>query len=388
MADTCAGLHAAHDLRDKSGELLNVVHRDVSPQNILVSTKGQAKLIDFGIAKARDRVSENTSAGFLKGKILYMAPEQAVGKPVDRRSDVWAIGAVMYHMLAGVPPFEGANQLATLHLLVQDGTVPPLPEHVPPQVSDVIQRALVRDVDARIGTAEELQRMLERAMVSSGHTALQSDVASFVSTQLQDRVDARRKAVNLALEAAKHRQKLQQMLQPPSADSSSGIGSPLRTRHGTAAPSSGSLPGASPPGAFVPDDIPSSATLGSAAVVSARPAMSSRGKQLAIVGSVVAACAIIGSLALGMRMARSERHEAAPVQTSPPVETQPPLPAVTIPPPPPALLSATATTAAPPPHSVPVTTTTATAAPVTKTSVKKATPKSTTASTKTVDDGF
>ncbi len=96
LADTCGGLEAAHELRDKAGKLLGVVHRDVSPQNILVNSKGDAKLIDFGIVKALDRVSAETSSGLLKGKIQYMAPEQAIGKRVDRRSDVWALGAVLY----------------------------------------------------------------------------------------------------------------------------------------------------------------------------------------------------------------------------------------------------------------------------------------------------
>jgi serine/threonine-protein kinase len=220
MADTCAGLHAAHELHDRSGELLNVVHCDVSPQNILVSTKGQVKLIDFGIAKPRDRVAGDANTGLLNGKILYMAPEQALGKPVDRRADVWAIGAVLHHMLAGVPPFEGSNQLATLQLLTEDGDPPPLPAHVPPRVAEVVRRALVKDASKRVATAEELQRMLDRAMAECGQTAVQADVASFVNEQLVDRVEARRKAMDLALDAAKQRAKLQQMLKPPEPESS------------------------------------------------------------------------------------------------------------------------------------------------------------------------
>src|SRR5262249_6532400 len=85
MADACGALHAAHELRDAEGALLSVVHRDVSPQNVLVSTKGVAKVIDFGIAKARDRVGGDTSTGQVKGKVRYMAPEQAMGRSIDRR---------------------------------------------------------------------------------------------------------------------------------------------------------------------------------------------------------------------------------------------------------------------------------------------------------------
>src|SRR2546430_11137552 len=105
VKDACAGLHAAHELCDPRGQVLGVVHRDVSPHNILVNSNGAAKVIDFAVAKARDRHAEETSTGILKGKIHYMAPEQAMGKPVDRRADVWAIGAILYRMLAGKAPF-------------------------------------------------------------------------------------------------------------------------------------------------------------------------------------------------------------------------------------------------------------------------------------------
>ncbi len=118
------------------------MHRDVSPQNVLVSTKGVAKLIDFGIAKARDRVAGDTNAETLKGKVRYMAPEQAQGHAVDRRADVWAVGAIMYHLLAGKPPFDGDNDMQTLLLLTSGRPPPPLPQTVHPAVAAVVGRAL------------------------------------------------------------------------------------------------------------------------------------------------------------------------------------------------------------------------------------------------------
>ena len=92
MADACAGLHAAHELSDSHGENLGVVHRDVSPQNILVTAAGAVKVIDFGVAKARNRRAGETAEGVVKGKVRYMAPEQVKNENVDRRADIWAIG--------------------------------------------------------------------------------------------------------------------------------------------------------------------------------------------------------------------------------------------------------------------------------------------------------
>src|SRR5207247_8603507 len=136
---TCGGLHAAHELTDATGHSLDLVHRDVSPQNILLSPNGVAKLIDFGIAKARGRLGEDTNAGLLKGKIHYMAPEQATGRHVDRRADVFSLGAILYHLLSGKPPFDGANQLAILHRLTSKQPPMPLPPTVHPSIAAVVR---------------------------------------------------------------------------------------------------------------------------------------------------------------------------------------------------------------------------------------------------------
>jgi eukaryotic-like serine/threonine-protein kinase len=222
LADTCGGLHAAHELQGEDGRPLNVVHRDVSPQNILVTMNGIAKLIDFGIAKARDRVSEDTNDGVLKGKIHYMAPEQAVGKQVDRRSDIWAVGSILYSLLAGKPPYEGENHLATLHLLVSGRPPEPLPDAVPPEVSDVVHRALSHDPSARFATAAEMQAALEAAMVAAKLVTTTSDVAVFVREHMADRAKKRKEAMDLALSAASQREKVARMLEKAGSDSSSG----------------------------------------------------------------------------------------------------------------------------------------------------------------------
>jgi serine/threonine-protein kinase len=213
LADACAGLHAAHELCDMGGHLLNVVHRDVSPQNILVNNKGIVKVIDFGVAKARDRHADETTSGILKGKIQYMAPEQAVGKTVDRRADIWAIGAILYRMLSGRSPYEAENQLATLHLLSSGVPPAPLPPEVPRPVAAVIRRALTHNVDGRYATAAELQTALEAAMRAAQCMTRSSDVAAYVGERLLPRALARKEALALALKSAAERSRVAKVFQ-------------------------------------------------------------------------------------------------------------------------------------------------------------------------------
>ncbi len=230
FADACGGLHAAHELTDKTGRPLGVVHRDVSPQNILVSSKGNAKLIDFGIAKALVRLSGETNAGLLKGKIQYMAPEQAMGRPLDRRADVWAAGACLYYLLCGAPPFDGENQLATLHLLTGGNPPPPLPTSIPDTVRALVFRALAFDPSLRTPSAADLQRQLEQAMLGCGVYTMTSDVAAFVARELGDRAEARKHAIDVALNAASTRAHVNtRILSTSSSTSDSGTGTPIKS---------------------------------------------------------------------------------------------------------------------------------------------------------------
>ncbi len=200
LAEACAGLHAAHELCDEAGRPLGVVHRDVSPQNILIGSNGVAKVIDFGVAKARGRAAEDTSAGTIKGKLHYMAPEQAIGTVVDRRADVWAIGAVLYRLLANRPAYEGDNALATLNLLISRMPPPDLPSTVPSAVTSVVMKALAPDPNDRYATAAELQRELEKILHDSPLSTTNRDVAAFVATHLGPQLAARRSAISAALE--------------------------------------------------------------------------------------------------------------------------------------------------------------------------------------------
>ncbi len=208
MADACAGLHAAHELEDDDGALLGVVHRDVSPQNVLVSTRGVAKVIDFGVAKARDRLSGETHGDTLKGKVQYMPPEQALGLPVDRRADVWAVGAVLYHLITGKPPFEADNEIQTIFMITSGRRPAPLPAEVPACVQDIVHRALSHKAEARYATAAQLQQALEDAIVETRLAGTTSAVAAFVEEIAGDRAEKRKEAIAIGLKAAEDREKV------------------------------------------------------------------------------------------------------------------------------------------------------------------------------------
>jgi serine/threonine-protein kinase len=205
VADVCAGLAAAHDLRDREGRPLGVVHRDVSPQNVLVTTRGIPKLIDFGVAKARDRLSEESSAGTFKGKVQYMAPEQILGHELDARADVWGIGAVLYHVVAGRPPFDEGSSIATLQKVMRGGAPAPLPRDVPGPIAELVLRCLRHDPETRVGSAAALRAELETAMRVSGILATTDDVASYYAALLSDAERARRQALEAAVAAADRR---------------------------------------------------------------------------------------------------------------------------------------------------------------------------------------
>ncbi len=222
VADACAGLHAAHELKNERGEPLNVVHRDVSPSNVLLSVSGEVKLIDFGVAKAVDRIAPETAAGVIKGKVAYMSPEQALGKAVDRRADIWSAGIMLYHLLAGRTPYEGDNQIQTLHQVVQG--LPPEPiKGIPPEVAEIAYTALSYAADGRYATADEMQRAVEAALVKCCGPTTQSDVATYVNSKMSERVARRRRTIQRALEAAEQRKQLAHEFESAIEQSSSSM---------------------------------------------------------------------------------------------------------------------------------------------------------------------
>ncbi|HEY8432255.1 MAG TPA: serine/threonine-protein kinase [Sandaracinaceae bacterium] len=154
-AKIAEALHAAHETRDELGHELGIVHRDVSPSNVLLGVRGDVKLIDFGVARARKRLAR-TMPGCVKGKLAYMAPEQLAGVNVDRRADVFALGVVLWEMLALRRLFHAADDLETILRIRDPAPVPPPSLHradVPAQLDDVVATMLARHLEERFSTA-------------------------------------------------------------------------------------------------------------------------------------------------------------------------------------------------------------------------------------------
>ena len=215
VVDTCAGLQAAHDLRGPDGAGLEIVHRDLSTHNILVDDHGTVKLIDFGIAKANARLTE-TASGMTKGKIPYMAPEQALGGFVDRRADLWSLGAVLYVLLTGKYPFDGANDATRLMGKLSGDPPTPLPDSVPAALRAVVDRTLSFYREQRYASAAELAAALDAAVPK----ASTEEVARFFAAQLGPAIKARKHIVEHALAAANARNRARELLSgsrtPPS----------------------------------------------------------------------------------------------------------------------------------------------------------------------------
>jgi predicted Ser/Thr protein kinase len=176
-----AGLDYAHRQQDLDGRPLGIVHRDISPQNILVTYDGFVKLIDFGVAKAAGKLIQ-TRSGVLKGKYSYMSPEQASGDPVDGRSDIFALGITLYEITCGTRLFKKENELETLHAVIACNVVPPH-EIVPGYdraLEAIIMKALAYDPEQRYTTAGELERDLEQYLIARGHPTSASHLATFM----------------------------------------------------------------------------------------------------------------------------------------------------------------------------------------------------------------
>ncbi len=176
-----SALDYAHRRRDAEGQDLNIVHRDVSPQNILISYEGEIKLCDFGIAKAASKASR-TQSGALKGKIQYMSPEQAWGKPIDRRSDLFSLGVVLHEMLTGERLFRGDTDITVLEKVRSAEVIPPsrMNPEVPTNLDAIVLKALAKDPDERYANASDLLRDLDSVLYSYTPAPGSADVAIYL----------------------------------------------------------------------------------------------------------------------------------------------------------------------------------------------------------------
>jgi serine/threonine-protein kinase len=182
-AQVAAGLSHAHRLKSPDGEPFNLVHRDVTPHNVLLSLDGAVKLTDFGIAKAGNKL---TQPGVLKGKFAYMSPEQARGEAVDARTDVFALGIVLWEMLTGGRLFDGDSELAVLRAVQESAIASParLNPDVPEDLDKVVATALDRDPAARFQSAAELERALAQCVLRHARSVDDTDVSTFVRRAL------------------------------------------------------------------------------------------------------------------------------------------------------------------------------------------------------------
>jgi serine/threonine protein kinase len=201
-AQVAAGLHYAHRAKSREGEPLHLVHRDVTPHNVLLSFDGAVKLTDFGIAKVANKL---TQPGVLKGKFAYMSPEQARGESVDARTDVFALGVVLWEMLTGGRLFDGESEMAVLRAVQESVIAPParLNPDVPEDLDEVVCIALERDPEARYQSAGELERALAQCVLHRATSVDDTDVGTFVPSPSSSRHRPRCRSARAAAPAVR-----------------------------------------------------------------------------------------------------------------------------------------------------------------------------------------
>ena len=187
VSDALAGLHYAHELRDYDGKPLNVIHRDISPHNLFVTYEGQVKVVDFGIAKAASS-SSKTEVGVLKGKLSYMAPEQAMGEAMDRRADIYAMGVVLWEALT-LKRFASEESVSARIARMFSNDVPRMSAEVPgidPRLDELVAKALDRDPAKRFQTAAEMRTALEGWISQTGATVRQEEIGQNLGEMFKD----------------------------------------------------------------------------------------------------------------------------------------------------------------------------------------------------------
>jgi len=200
IEEACEGLHAAHESREANGQLLNVVHRDVSPRNLFMTYSGVVKVVDFGIASARQRV-HRTATGNLKGTMPYMAPEQVTGGEVDRRLDIWGLGVVLWELLTLERLFRRETEVETMYaVLVGDIPAPSdRRQGIPPELDAIVMKALQRDPEKRWQTAREMGQALSAFASEQSARVGAADLSNWMEELFPDGEVEKRELMELAL---------------------------------------------------------------------------------------------------------------------------------------------------------------------------------------------
>jgi serine/threonine protein kinase len=325
IADAAAGLDFAHALKDEHGEPYGIVHRDISPQNILVTFEGGVKVIDFGVAKAQGRMT-HTRTGALKGKYSYMSPEQVNGEPVDSRTDIFALGIVLHELLTSLRLFKAESDVSTIERVKKAPIPAPsqLNPSLPKGLDGIVLTALERDVSKRYQTAQQFRLALEDWLVQERMSASSAHLAEFLKQVYRERLEAESKHGPLLGEAEPQavpiggRRPISGASQPgalaaPHAAQPAGLpfplepqASPAQAREGGAAtrnertPSRQTNPGSASGKSDVPPDDPSRA-----------PTETGPGgprAQRLMVGIAVAAA--VGALSIAMLWPRAKEQAA------------------------------------------------------------------------------
>ncbi len=191
VRQACLGLQYAHTKTDVAGRPLNIVHCDISPQNIIVSFDGEAKVLDFGVARATSNYERQESKNTVKGKLPYMSPEQVTGKPLDARTDVYAAGTVLWELVTGRRRYRRMENREIFKDIIEGSAPPPNrwnPE-IPEQLDAVILKALIKNPDARFQTAEQFASALDEATRVTGQESTPEDLAAFMRDLFGERIE-------------------------------------------------------------------------------------------------------------------------------------------------------------------------------------------------------
>jgi serine/threonine-protein kinase len=193
-SSVCEGIYYAHQKCDIYGNALNIVHRDVTPENIFVAWNGNVKILDFGIAKAAKQV-EQTGGGEIKGKLSYMSPEQCMGKPLDHRSDIFSLGVVLYEWVTGFKLFTGDSEVAILKSITEGKIYAPsyFKADIPESVENILMKALEKDRDRRYQTAWDMQYDVDQFLSQYEFTPSNIHLSNFLKQLFSDELDEEKK---------------------------------------------------------------------------------------------------------------------------------------------------------------------------------------------------